>query len=225
MNRASGRTAFILATGILVALAAPSVGAASPEHAAAGSKSDGAGAPVALSKYGKHHRHHAHRGSDEGAKPSAKKDGADAAAAPKDASASEIPPQVANANAQFATADTPSGIGQQPPQGSAPQAAPASQPLSQPPAPPDGDSQVVATDQLNDVDRTLQQGPAPATPVAAQASTDAPAATDAPAPRPAPVMAASSDSSTWDQTSLIGKIFIGFGALLTLASAARMFMA
>ena len=33
------------------------------------------------------------------------------------------------------------------------------------------------------------------------------------------------ENSTWDQTSLIGKIFIGFGALLTMASAARMFMA
>ena len=34
------------------------------------------------------------------------------------------------------------------------------------------------------------------------------------------------DSSTsLDKTSLIGKIFIGFGALLTMASAARMFMA
>ena len=37
--------------------------------------------------------------------------------------------------------------------------------------------------------------------------------------------AASSEGSAWDQSSLIGKIFIGFGALLTLASAARMFMA
>jgi hypothetical protein len=38
-------------------------------------------------------------------------------------------------------------------------------------------------------------------------------------------LASGSDSSTWDQTSLIGKIFIAFGALLTMASAARMFMA
>jgi hypothetical protein len=37
--------------------------------------------------------------------------------------------------------------------------------------------------------------------------------------------AVSSSDSTWDQTSLIGKIFIAFGGLLTLASAARMFMA
>jgi hypothetical protein len=49
-------------------------------------------------------------------------------------------------------------------------------------------------------------------------------AADKPAPA-APVLASSNDSSTWDQTSLIGKIFIAFGALLTMASAARMFMA
>jgi len=56
------------------------------------------------------------------------------------------------------------------------------------------------------------------------ATTDA--AAEAPAAPAATVMAAASnESSTWDQTSLIGKIFIGFGALLTMASAARMFMA
>jgi hypothetical protein len=38
-------------------------------------------------------------------------------------------------------------------------------------------------------------------------------------------MASSNESTTLEQTSLIGKIFIGFGALLTMASAARMFMA
>jgi hypothetical protein len=37
--------------------------------------------------------------------------------------------------------------------------------------------------------------------------------------------ASANDSSTLDKTSLIGKVFIAFGALLTLASAARMFMA
>ena len=37
--------------------------------------------------------------------------------------------------------------------------------------------------------------------------------------------AVSTDDSAWSQTSLIGKIFIAFGGLLTLASAARMFMA
>ena len=46
----------------------------------------------------------------------------------------------------------------------------------------------------------------------------------APAPRASPVVAGS-QNATWDETSLIGKLFIGFGALLTVASAARMFMA
>lgn len=45
-----------------------------------------------------------------------------------------------------------------------------------------------------------------------------------PAPRASPVVAGS-QNATWDETSLIGKLFIGFGALLTVASAARMFMA
>jgi hypothetical protein len=69
----------------------------------------------------------------------------------------------------------------------------------------------VAADQLNDADRSLHEGsPAPA--VSAN-------------PPPAPVAAVSGEGSTWDKTSLIGKIFIGFGALLAVASAARMFMA
>jgi hypothetical protein len=85
---------------------------------------------------------------------------------------------------------------------------------------PTADGQVVSADQLNDVDRALREGPPPAsTPTLALASTEAPAA-------PSALVAASSDeSSAWDQTSLIGKIFIGFGALLTMASTARMFMA
>jgi hypothetical protein len=69
---------------------------------------------------------------------------------------------------------------------------------------------LVAADQLNDVDRSLREvSPAPAV------SANPPAA---------PVAAVSGEGSAWDKTSLIGKIFIGFGALLTMASAARMFM-
>ena len=79
-----------------------------------------------------------------------------------------------------------------------------------------GDSQAAASDQPGDVTQQQDNPPAQKTVVAA---------TDA-QPRPAPAMAAaSSENSAWDQSSLIGKIFIGFGALLTLASAARMFMA
>jgi hypothetical protein len=77
------------------------------------------------------------------------------------------------------------------------------------------ETQPAAPDQLNDSDRTLRDN-ATSTPAASS---------DAPAARSAPVMAASGEHSVWDETSLIGKIFIGFGALLTIASAARMFMA
>jgi hypothetical protein len=51
------------------------------------------------------------------------------------------------------------------------------------------------------------------------------ASAETPPAAAAPVVAGSKEDSTWDQTSLIGKIFIAFGALLTIASAARMFMA
>ena len=83
---------------------------------------------------------------------------------------------------------------------------------------PAAETHVVAADQLNDVDRALQEG-RPAAPTLSMASAEAAAASAAPS------KASSKEDSAWDQTSLIGKIFIGFGALLTMASAARMFMA
>jgi hypothetical protein len=128
-----------------------------------------------------------------------------------------IPPSVANANARLASADTPAGKAKA-------MSARANEILQTAPdnaadAQPGAETQVVSADQLNDVDRTLRETKRPA-PTLAMAAAEAPAA---PA---ATVMAAdSNESSTWDQTSLIGKIFIGFGALLTMASAARMFMA
>ena len=73
-----------------------------------------------------------------------------------------------------------------------------------------------ASDQLGETDRGLQEAPvvqAPATQGVVLASTSRASAE------------AGNDSSTLDKTSLIGKIFIAFGALLTVASAARMFMA
>jgi hypothetical protein len=51
------------------------------------------------------------------------------------------------------------------------------------------------------------------------------AAADIATTPPTPSPSITKDGSAWDQTSLIGKIFIGFGALLTMASAARMFIA
>jgi hypothetical protein len=131
-----------------------------------------------------------------------------------------IPASVANANAQLTSADSPAADSAKAMTAKANTVllAAADKPAdAQAPA----DVQVVASDQLNDVDRALQQTAqqqtAPSTQTVGVASAK-------PTPAP-PVLASSSDSSTWDQTSLIGKVFIAFGALLTMASAARMFMA
>ncbi len=82
------------------------------------------------------------------------------------------------------------------------------------------DTAVVAPDQLNEsIGRYICRRPPP------------PPRRRLRWPRPAEpaaegaAQAANNDSSTLDKTSLIGKIFIAFGALLTMASAARMFMA
>jgi hypothetical protein len=127
---------------------------------------------------------------------------------------SAIPPSVANANA-LASADTATGDAAKAMSARANEIV-----QNAPDNPASAESaartQVVSADQLNDVDRALHDSTPPA-PTQSMASAEPPAA---------PVMAAgNSESSTWDQTSLIGKIFIACGALLTMASAARMFMA
>jgi hypothetical protein len=213
MIKASGRSALILATGLWVCFAAPSQAAASADSTATASKS---AAAAAASKYSKHSSRHwkkvAHRKSSRLALKSSPA-GNDADVADADGnSSSALPASVANANAQLASADVPAGNARAMTAraNNILQAAPdntANAPLA--------GTQVVAADQLNDVDRALHESNAPA-PTVAMASADIPAA---------PVMASSDENSTWDQTSLIGKIFIAFGALLTMASAARMFMA
>jgi hypothetical protein len=215
--KASGRSALILATGLFVCFAGPSQAAAGADDAAAISKPESAaGAPIALNKYTNHGSHHlkkvAHHTSDKVALTSStgKKAAADDAVDNSDNS-STIPPSVANANAQLPSTDTPTGSAKamSARANNILQAAPDT-PADMPQ--PAADTQVVAADQLNDLDRALHESNAPA-PTLAMASADTPVATT------------SNESSTWDQTSLIGKIFIGFGALLTMASAARMFIA
>jgi hypothetical protein len=235
MIKATGRSALILATGIFVCLAGPSQAAVGTDNTAASAKPESA-APVVLSKYAKHSAHHgksyAHRKSSTVAqKPSDKKDldknDLDKKDLPTEAAAgdndnpSAIPPTIANANAQMAptqmaatqtaSTDVPGGNAKA-------MSARASEIVQATPADAQTnvDSQLVAADQLNDVDRALHAGNPPAL-VMASADTQAAAPTTA--------SANSNEGSTWDQTSLIGKIFIGFGTLLTMASAARMFMA
>jgi hypothetical protein len=214
--KASGRLALILAAGLLVCFAESSQAAGAA--ATANPESETAAAPGKNAKHSAHHwKKYAHRRSGKIAlKPPAdnKADNADAVDTPS--APAPIPPSVADANARMASPDSPIGNAMA-------MSARASEILQTAPdtpaaVEPVADAQVVATDQLNDVDRTLHDS-APPAPVMTMAAAEAPAA-------PAPLVAASSDeSSTSDQTSLIGKIFIGFGALLTMASAARMFMA
>ena len=77
-----------------------------------------------------------------------------------------------------------------------------------------------APDQLNDLDRALHETPASAT-----SATQGVVLASTSRATSETIAQASNDSSTLDRTSLIGKIFIAVGALLTVASAARMFMA
>jgi hypothetical protein len=220
MIEASGRSALILVTGLFVCFACPSQAATGADNATADSKSENApGAPVALHKnlrHGwRHGKHHA-----QGKSPRVglntvghKKATASDADADNSEASSDLPPKIANANAQLPWPSAAGGTaGAIAAQANDPLQAAAQSPAD---AKADNETLVVAADQLNDVDRALHAANPPAAPTVI-ASADPPAA---------PVTASSQENSTWDRTSLIGKIFIGFGALLTMASAARMFMA
>src|SRR5947209_7509297 len=199
-TKAGGRAVLISATGLFVCFAMPSLATAGTE----GSK------PV------KHYRHYVHHKSSKVAAQSTSDSNNDAAtntAGNEGVDPATLPPSVANANAQLATVDTLA-------ESTRAMTARANDiVLAAADTSPPAASQVVAPDQLNEVERALREDAPPQPQTAlAMASAEAPGTA-------APPAAASSDSSNSDQTALIGKIFIGFGAVLTLASAARMFMA
>ena len=221
--KTSARPVLILATGLFVCFAGPSpVAAGADDKAVTDSKSasteSGRGAEefVAVKKYAnhgsRHWKRHAHRNSGKAAlksSPAGKADATDVAAADGGVSTT-ISPSVANANAQLASADTPDGNARAMSarasdilQAAADKPVDAQQPAVEAP--------VVPPDALNDIDRTLP-------------ASDPPAPTMATAAADAPAVESHDDSSSSDRTSLIGKIFMACGGLLTLASAARMFM-
>ncbi len=219
--KASGRSALILATGLFVCLAGPSQAAPGGDTATTRAES-ATGTPIKLNKYAKPRQSKkiAQRKSVKVALKSSAARKATFAADDAGKDSTAIPPSIANANAQLASAEVPVDSARaMSAKANTVLLAAADKPVDAQPA---AEGEVVASDQLNDLDRALQQAKPdgkPAAPTMTLASAEAPAA---PA---APVMAASKDDSAWDQTSLIGKIFIAFGALLTMASAARMFMA
>jgi hypothetical protein len=210
--KASGRAALVLAAGLWICAAVPSQAA---------DDADSAATPVVKHSL-QHPKNYADdKSSKKAEKPSGSNKTADAVHS-SDGSAlhsSRLPPSVANANAELTTETRASKDAKAMSEraNNIVQAAADNTAAAQ----PGPGSTVVASDQLNDVDRALAAPaaqPEAAVPVEAQ---QAPPATSA----PPVIIAASSGNSTWDQTSLIGKVFIGFGALLTLASAARMFIA
>jgi hypothetical protein len=224
--KASGRSALLIAAGLFVCFSGQSKAA---EDTAPSAKAETVGPPIALHQFtgqASRPKKHVHRSSSAAADSAITKK-ADAAGDGDRSSA--ISPGIANANAQLASTDTPIV------NAARAMAARAKDILQAAPDQPIADakstlgSQVVSADQLNDVDRALQPASTPAAPTST-APTLAMASAEAPAPSvvslvPVIIGSNESSSSVWNQTSLIGKIFIGFGALLTMASAARMFMA
>jgi len=227
--KASAGSALILAAGLLVGFAGPlpAIAAGTDADSAAVSKSDSA-TPGKSARQGSRSlkKRYAHRkdtpavskSAESESKKADEKQVADASGGTSPA----IPEWLANANAQMTAADAAPAPDSARGMSAAMsekantvlQAAVDKPADAEAPA----DTAVVAPDQLNEADRALhlQEAPATSTQTVALASTSRPAADG---------QAATSDSSTLDKTSLIGKIFIAFGALLTVASAARMFMA
>jgi len=215
ISKASGRSASILAAGLFVLLA--SAADAATDDSTANPRAASAVATSAKFHRVRHVSHH--RRSYAHLKAPAPEVLADAdektmpphgpANAPADDTKAlpAMSPSVANANAQMLLAGIQTSAATAIPSGgNAPPAA------SGTTTDESGNERiVVAADQLNDVDRSLQE------------SSPQPAIAPPPALMPAATM--TNDNTVWDQTSLIGKIFIAFGALLTMASAARMFMA
>ncbi|HEV7880165.1 hypothetical protein [Bradyrhizobium sp.] len=240
--KASGRSALIIAAGFWLCISGPLQAAEDADGGVAVSNAEpAAGPPVMLNKFARKSRPWkrqassqrksdkvASRASSEAAKSSqrkmsAKNNMAEPEAAMKDDERPfAMPPAVANANAQLAAADLPADVNSVSSKAinMLRTMAAAQGDSAEPQAPaPAAMTELVSADQLNEVDRALSDGKSEEKPAVA------PTVAMAMAQAPAAVSAVSSSESTWDQTSLIGKIFIAFGGLLTLASAARMFMA
>jgi hypothetical protein len=225
--KASAGSALILAAGLLVGFAGPlpAIAAGADADSATVSNPDSATSGKSAkhsSRYLK--KRSAHRKDTPAASKSAEskkpddKQVADAGSSAPPA----IPEWLANANAQMAAADAAPDSAKGMSAAMSEKANTVLQAAVDQPADAEApaDTAAAGPDQLNETDRALhlQEATAGSSQTVAMASTSRPASES-------PGQAATNDSSTLDKTSLIGKIFIAFGALLTVASAARMFMA
>jgi hypothetical protein len=138
-----------------------------------------------------------------------------------------LPSWAANANAQMTAADAPPDSAKGMSAAMSEKANSVLQATTDKPAETETPAEpgAVAGDQPNALDRSLTPSDQPANATTQPAAATTQGVVLASTSRPSSEQAASNDSSTLDKTSMIGKIFIAVGALLTVASAARMFMA
>ena len=223
--KASAGSAMILAAGLLIGFAGLSPAMAAGEDSAAVSKSESATSGKSV-KHGSRYlkKRYAHRKYTHAASKSVESKKADEKQV-ADASGSTtpaLPEWLANANAQMTAADAAPDSAKGMSAAMSEKANTVLQAAVDKPADAEApaDTAVVAPDQLNQADRALHLQETPAT-----TSSQTVAMASAKPAAESPGQAATNDSSSLDKTSLIGKIFIAFGALLTMASAARMFMA
>lgn len=229
--RSAGLAALVAAAGIWMSFSGEPAAAATKSTAKSAAKTSVASAdrPIVLSKFKKrraqavrksrtaHARHVKKAASSKTlAQKPAEKQALPEKKSRADAAKRELPATVANARAQALADDQARNFAA----------------LDSSDVPVVDGVQLAAADQLTDADRA-----ATATTEAAQDSsaTASPAASEpAPVPSGKIIRAVSSsekpvfktdDGDPWSKTSLIGKIFIAFGSLLTLASAARLLIA
>ena len=223
--KASAGSAMILAAGLLIGFAGLSPAMAAGEDSAAVSKSESATSGKSV-KHGSRYlkKRYAHRTYTRAASKSVESKKADEklVADASGGTTPAIPEWLANANAQMTAADAAPDSAKGMSAAMSEKANTVLQAAVDKPADAEApaDTAVVAPDQLNQADRALHLQETPAT-----TSSQTVAMASAKPAAESPGQAATNDSSTLDKTSLIGKIFIAFGALLTMASAARMFMA
>jgi hypothetical protein len=214
--------ATIAAVGILVCFSTPEQTAAAPAKPMATPEK-----PIVLAKFSKRRAHTAKKSrSARYAKKSSSKSSAkksdDSKTAEKTAAASktELPATIANAHAE---APKPRTLAEDEARNIA--ALDSTDVVSN----VDG-VQIAPSDQLNDVDRTLTEESTPAlvataaVPIAAE-PIPANRIIKAVSTAENPTVKKANDSDPWSKSSLLGKLFIAFGSLLTLASAARIFIA
>lgn len=231
--------ALIAAIAMLVCFAGPGAAVAAGANSSARSAASAAAAdkPIVLSKYSKRRAYVAKKSrsaklsrtkksTSKVAEKKSDKPAVSSEAANASKSKSELPPTVANARAEEPVsdklkADEAKNI-----------AALDSADISKLADTSKLDGvQVAAADQLNDVDRSLteENAVAPATSVLPPVATTPPVqnvkVVKAMPSGDQPQVAKAPDSDPWSTSSLIGKIFVAFGGLLTLASAARMIIA